>query len=645
MKCKFGLPRTTGFDDDGQMKIRLALAISVQAVLLEAAERPNIVWIVSEDTSKHYLKLFDENGAAAPNIEALAAHGLTFTRAFSNSPVCSVARTTLATGAYAPRLGTQFHRRSKTAALPDDLRAFSAYLRDAGYYTTNRSKEDYNFVKFPDTWDDSSEKADWRNRPDLAQPFFHMESHAESHEGSLHFDRVTFENEKTVHNPAEVTLPPYFPDTPLFRYTFARYLDRMQIIDGIVGETVAKLKEDHLLEDTFVFYFGDHGGVLPRSKGYLYDSGLHIPLVIRIPDKWKHLVDATPGSEVSGFVSFIDFAPTVLNLAGVGIPAQMDGQPFLGKDIKSEELAARDSTLGYADRFDEKYDLCRSLRIGDWKYIRSYQPYYADGLQNNYRYAMLAYREWRDLYREGKLGSDQRQFFEPKTPEMLFDLSNDPHEVKNLAAEPAHRSRLLSMRSALRERLKALPDLGFIPECTLYDEAMGDPVGYGEAHADEIATLVDTADLMLNPFAQSEDGIKSALISDDSNVRYWATGVCSAFGIEASDLNDLVRPLLGDASAPVRVRAAEFLGITGAIDPRATLIGIVNGTEHPVEKLIALQSAAFFHDHSPLVYPFEPEAFTPVVPQGEAERRIQYFSGDWIKRKQPKANRPGESKP
>lgn len=627
------------------MKFRLALALSLQTILLSAAERPNIVWIVSEDNSKHYLKHFDENGASAPNIEALAAQGLTFTRAFSNAPVCSVARTTLATGCYAPRLGTQFHRRAKPAELPADLRAFSAYLRDAGYYTTNHSKEDYNFAKAPDTWDDSSKKADWRNRPDPAQPFFHMQSHAESHESSLHFDRAAFENEKTTHDPAAFKLPPYFPDTPLFRYTYARYLDHMQAIDGIVGETVAKLKADGLLEDTFVFYFGDHGGVLPRSKGYLYESGLHVPLVVRIPEKWKHLVDAAPGSEVKGFVSFIDFAPTVLNLAGVAVPAQMDGKPFLGQGVGSAELAGRDSTLGYADRFDEKIDLCRSLRIGDWKYIRSYQPHYADGIQNNYRYNMLAYREWRDLYNEGKLGSDQRLFFEPKAPEMLFDLSSDPHEVKNLASEPAHREKLLEMRRALQEQLKSLPDLSFVPESVLYDEALTDPVGYGKRHAIEIAELINTADLMLSPFAESETALRSALASDKANVRYWAAGVCSAFGDDAGDLTDLVKPLLKDMSAPVRVRAAEFLGIVGSIDPRAALIGIVNGTNQPVEKLIALQSAAYFHDHPVLAYPFEANAFNPVNPEGEAARRIQYFGGDWIGKKPGKAKNPEKGKP
>lgn len=596
-----------------------------------ASNRPNIVWIVSEDNSKHYLKLFDEAGVATPHIEALAKDGLIFDHAFSNGAVCSVARTTLATGCYAPRIGTQFHRRSKHATLPKNFELFTYYLKEAGYYTTNNSKEDYNAVKGKDTWDDSSRNADWRNRGDKAQPFFHMQSHAESHEGKLHFSRETFESEKTNNDPDKVTLPDYFPDTELFRYTYASYLDKIQTIDDIVGKTIEKLEEDGVLEDTFVFYFGDHGGVLPRSKGYIYESGLHVPLVIRIPEKWKHLVDAERGTRQKGFVSFVDFAPTALKLAGVSIPDQMDGTPFLGEGVSMETVNKQDSTFGYADRFDEKYDLCRSLRVGDWKYIRNYQPYLPDGLQNNYRYFMLAYREWRDLYNQGKLGSDQRQFFEPKGPEMLFDISTDPHEVNNLAGSPDHQARLTEMREQLKKRLVGMPDLGFYPEDKLFDEAMEDPVAYGRSRKEEIGAMIRTADLMLKPYSDVHEDIQAALSSENAGERYWGATVCAAFGEEAIDLAGLAKPLLKDESAAVRVRAAEFLGLTGVIDPRKTLIDVVNGTDHEVTQLIALNAAALFHDHSRLSYPFDASNFEKVT--GEVQRRIDYISGDWLKPK------------
>ena len=295
---------------------------------LSAADRPNIVWIVSEDNSKHYLKMFDENGAETPNIEALAEEGITFTRAFSNSPVCSVARTTLATGCYAPRIGAQFHRRSELARLPDGLSVFHTYLREAGYFTSNNSKEDYNVEPTKGSWDESSKKASWRNRSAPEQPFFHMESHAQSHESSLHFGEESYQTEPTTHNPDDVTLPPYFPDTPLFRYTYARYLDNIQTIDGIVGKTVAQLKEDGVYDDTIIFYFGDHGGVLPRGKGYLQETGLHVPLVVRVPKNTR--ISSSQLSEARSIVlsrSSISLRPFSLS-PDSKLPRRWTGRPF-----------------------------------------------------------------------------------------------------------------------------------------------------------------------------------------------------------------------------------------------------------------------------------------------------------------------------
>lgn len=601
-----------------------------------AADRPNVVWIVSEDNSKHYLKLFDPAGAETPHIEKLATDGLRFTRAFSNAPVCSVARTTLATGCYPARLGTHNHRRLEPVHLPAGMRLFTSSLREAGYYTSNDSKEDYNTAKDAAAWDDSSKNASWRNRPDPAQPFFHMQSHPESHESSLHFDARLVETEPTTHDPAAVVLPPYFPDTPLFRYTKARYLDRIQAIDGIVGETVAKLEADGLLEDTFVFYFGDHGGVLPRGKGYLYESGLHVPLVVRVPEKWRQLVPFDLGAEVPGFVTFVDFAPTVLNLAGVTVPETMDGRPFLGEGVDADEVRSRNSALGSADRFDEKIDMVRSLRIGDWKYVRNYQPYQPDGIQNNYRYQMAAYREWRDLYAAGKLGSDQRAFFERKAPEALYDLANDPHETRNLADDPGQNARLLSMRAALRERLKALPDLGFLPESVLVAGTIADPVAWGRDHHDEIASLIDAADLMLAPFPEIEEALRGHFDSGEPWRQYWAATVASAFGEEAVELAPLARKLLEVPQPYVRARAIEFLGLIGEADPRATLVGIVNESDSVAEQLIALQSAALFHDRSPLAYPFDPAAFKELPAHGEPARRIAWFRDDWLGTVSPK---------
>ena len=592
-----------------------------------AADRPNVVWIVSEDNSHHYLKHFFESGAPTPNIEAMAAHGITFDHAFSNAPVCSVARSTLATGCLGPRIGTQFHRKHTIATLPQGLRMFSELLRDAGYYTSNNSKTDYNATPSKEAWDESSRTASWRKRRSPNQPFFHMESHAQSHESSLHFSQEVFENEKTATDPESVKLADYFPNTAKFRYTHARYHDRMAVIDEIVGSTISKLKEDGLLEDTFVFYFGDHGGVLPRGKGYIYESGLHVPLVVRVPDKWQHLIDRENGSRAPGFVSFIDFGPTVLNLAEVKVPEQMDGIPFLGKGITAVEVDARDECYGYADRFDEKYEFIRSLRKGKYQYIRYFQPFLPDGLQNNYRYRMLAFTEWRDLYKDGKLTGSQLQFFQSKPVEQLFDAEADPHEINNLASDPRYANVLKDLRTRLATQMRALPDLSFYPESKLVS-VMGDPVGFGQKHKAEIAQMADIHDLAFLPFSAAEARLIAALESDNVWLRYSAAMTCSEIGAEATSLAEKVIPLIHDNSLVVRIRAAEFLGLINTIDPQPILADIVNRTSNPVEAGEALNSIVYFRDCHQPAYPIDAVLLKPVTTSDIITRRIDYLNGE-----------------
>ena len=401
----------------------------------EPTKRPNFVFIVSEDNSIHYLRLYGNKLGITPNIERLADNGLTFNHAFSGAPVCSVARSTLATAMHAPRVGFQYHRKSALASLPPGVKPWSQVLRENGYYTTNNAKTDYNFnVNRKEVWDMSSNKATWRNRPNKAMPFFHMQSFADSHESRLHFPLKQMET-PTKTSPDDVMLQPYFPDTPIMRYTKARYYDRIRVIDSQVGKIVNQLKEDGILEDTFVFYFGDHGGVMPRSKGYAYESGLHVPLVVRIPENFKKLIDHKRGTRTNGFVSFIDFGPTVLNLASISVHKELDGQAFFGKGVSAADLANRDEVFGHADRFDEKFDMVRTYRKGKWKYIRNYQSYYADGLQNNYRYRQLAYDNWRNLYRAERLNPVQRQFFERRSVEQLFNLEKDPHAPRSILTD------------------------------------------------------------------------------------------------------------------------------------------------------------------------------------------------------------------
>ena len=566
--------------------------------LAVAGEGPNFVWIISEDNSKHYLRLFDPNGAPTPNIESMARDGLTFEHAFSNSPVCSVARTTLITSCYGPRIGTQFHRRAKMAPMPEGLKMFPAYLRAAGYYATNNSKTDYNAKPGEEVWNESSRQAHWKGRG-KDQPFFHKQSFGVSHESSLHFSAEQMRLEKTRTDPESVVLAPYHPDTPTFRYTYARYHDRIGEVDERVGAMLDELREAGLLEDTFVFYFSDHGGVLPRGKGYVYESGLHVPLVVRIPENWKHLVDHQRGERVGGFVSFVDFGPTLLNLAGVKVPQGVDGKPFLGPGV--DDLAKRDEAFGYADRFDEKIDFVRAWRKGHYKYIRSYWPQTFDGLQNDYRYRMLAYQQWRELYKAGKLNATQSQFFRPRLPEALYDLRNDPHETTNLAGSAAHAQVVARLRKRLTDHLKALPDLSFFPESHLVQAAMDDPVAFGRRNRGEIAKLIDLADLQLETYEDAKSALEKAVTSDSPWRRYWGYVSAMSHGPEAAnDLNQRAQiAAQTDGEVMVRVRAAEFLGLTLMAEPAIGIMAALKDSPSAVATNAILNTAVLLQDGRP----------------------------------------------
>ncbi len=367
-----------------------------------------------------------------------------------------------------------------------------------------------------------------------------------------------------------------------------------------------------------------------------------MPLVVSVPNNFRQLVDAEAGSRIDGFVSFVDFGPTVLKLAGVDVPGQVDGRPFLGKGVSMKEVSARDETFGYADRFDEKYDLVRSIRKGKYQYIRNYQPYLPDGLQNNYRYKMLAYKEWRELFRAGKLSGPQLQFFQRKPAEALFDVETDPHEVNNLAGDPQYADVLAELRTRLTETVKGLPDLSFYPESHLVAHAMENPVAFGQSRQAEIARLVDTADLALLPYEQAESKLRSALKSDNPMIRYWGAMACSRFGKEAADLAGDALSLLKDDSPIVRVRALEFLGIIGQQNPQPALTEIVNTTQDPVLATEALNSVVLFRDFFQDRYGVQRSDFHPVCRGADVDDRLNYINNMPYPPRRPKAKKGGK---
>jgi len=589
-------------------------------------DRPNIVWLTSEDNSKHYMQLFDEHGVKTPNIESLAENGITFTRAFSNAPVCSAARSTLISGCYGPRMAAHYHRKAKLVSMPDGIEMYPAYLKKAGYYTANNYKEDYNIIKGDNVWDDSSKKAHWRNRAE-GQPFFYIQNFGVTHESSLFFTEENMNTTDTLTDRNECFIFPNHPNTEVFKYTNARYRDKIITLDKQIGKVLKQLEEDGLLDNTFIFYYGDHGGVLPGSKGYLTETGLHVPLVVYVPEKYKHLVPTETGTKNDAFVSFVDFGPTILNLADAEIPDGIDGHAFLGKGISETDLAERNETYGYADRFDEKYDMVRSVRVDNFKYIRNYQPFNFDGLWNNYRYNQMGYREWFDLFKKGELNEIQAAFFKTKEPEALYNLDNDPYETKNLANVQGYQETLKMMRARLDNWVKEMPDLSFYPEFYLVNNAFDNPVVFGQKHKSDIQKYIEIANMQLSEFNEVKAQINEALKSEDAWQRYWGLIVCSRFANDAKELLPVIKEMAKtDPELINRVRAAEYLGITQSNNPVPLITEALYQSKDAVEALLILNTVVLLKDGYGYSFRIDNEKLSDsVVNDDQVKRRLEYL--------------------
>ena len=378
-----------------------------------------------------------------------------------------------------------------------------------------------------------------------------------------------------------------------------------------MGGFLKELNEQGLMEDTIIFYYGDHGGVLPRSKGYAYESGLQIPLVVYVPKKWQHLFPYDRGSRSQTFVEFIDLAPTVLALAGITPPMGMDGTAVMGKGVQKLQIKEKNTAFGYADRFDEKYDLVRTLRVGKFKYIRNYQPFNMDALFNFYRYKMLAYKEWLSLYRDGKLNDTQSQFFQPKTPEALYNINLDPHEVNDLSKSKDHEEILLQMRGQLQERILSMPDLSFYPEPYLLDNAIENPTAFGQNNKAAIAELIAIADLNLASYEEVEGKIKTALRDKNPWKRYWGLIVCSSFGMKAKGLVPQIQTILQvDHENLVRIRAVEYLLLNHIPFDKKILKNLLENADSETEANLMLNTLSLIKEYQPNIkFNFSKEIF------------------------------------
>lgn len=527
---------------------------------LVAADRPNVLWIVSEDNSYQWIRCYGNPQAQTPRIDALAKDGILFERAYSNAPVCAVARSTLLMGMYAVTMGTQ-HMRSRYP-IPERYRPYVEYLRHAGYYCTNNAKTDYNIAGNDNAWwDESSAKAHYSHRP-AGAPFFAVFNILLTHESQLFAHQP---GPKRL-APADIQLPPYVPDLPEMRSDFARYHDRVTAMDKRVGELVDELAKAGLADDTIVIYNSDHGGVTPRGKRYLEETGVRVPLVVRVPAKWRHLVPFAPGSRVDEPVSFVDFLPTFLSLTGITIPDYLQGRAFLGSQRK--EPAKDEMEFLFADRFDEVYGLRRGLTNGRWKYLRRFTPLLPAAPYSFYAYGVPSWAAWEKAWKDGKLSGYHRDIWESRhDTEELYDLTQDPWEMHNLAHDANYRDKLLALRSRLQTTMGAAHDAGIVPEPlfgllrgkgALADVLQSSSFGYDRVL--EIAFAASQRDLQQLPKLQA------ALTADNPVTRYWAICGFSILGKSAADQSGLLEPLLKDPVSVNRSAAAFALWHLGRTD-------------------------------------------------------------------------------
>lgn len=556
-------------------KILWAILVIALCPAVHAQDRPNILWIVSEDNTT-LLGSYGDKFATTPNLDEFASESIRYVNAFSTAPVCAPSRNTLITGMYPPSLGTE-HMRSVYPS-PAFVKFFPKYLREAGYYTTNNAKKDYNTTDQADAWDESSSKATYNNRKP-GQPFFAVFNLNVSHESSLHEPLASLR-----HDPEKVPLPPYHPVTTELKHDWAQYYDKLEEMDRQFGALLKGLKDEGLAENTIVFYYADNGGVLARSKRFMYESGLHVPLIIHFPPKYAHLAKEKQGSVSDRLVTFLDFAPTVLSLTDIRVPDYMQGGAFLGKQQKPEPEYA----YGFRGRMDERIDMSRSVRDKKFRYIRNYLPNKIYGQYLEYLWRAPSVKSWEDLYKAGKLNVVQSKFWEPKPSEELFDVVADPHNIHNLANDPKYRKELERLRKANVEWIRSYKDIGFIPEAIIYEIAKTTPLyDYARSGKYAIEKVITTADIASSRNAAHTKELIQALSDADPVVRYWAaTGLTV---LKAPTGKAALQKALQDREPAVRIAAAEALYVTGADKPGAVAMLVETlKSDNPYARLQAL---------------------------------------------------------
>jgi arylsulfatase A-like enzyme len=499
------------------------------------------------------LGCYGDKFAVTPNLDRLAAEGFRYTHAYACAPVSAPARNTIITGVYACSAGNQ-HMRSWYGK-SNTVHYYPEFLRQSGYYCTNNPKEDYNHPaeQTRDIWDESGRDAHYRNRKP-GQPFFAVFNSSISHESCIH---KSIPPDELRHDPSLVTLPPYHPDTKELRHDWAQYYDKIEDMDAWVGEILKELEESGEADNTIVFYYSDHGGALCRSKRYVYETGTHVPFIVRIPEKFKHLFpEHKPDTTVDRLISWVDLAPTLLSITGIPVPEWMQGTAFLGQQTATEP----EYVFMFRNRMDERYDMSRAIRDKRFRYIRNYQPHRIYGQHNNYLWLAPSVASWENAYKSGLCNRVQSVFWETKPAEELYDTENDVWEIHNLADNPDYRQELERLRNALNDRMINICDAGFIQEGE-YERINNTTTMYDYLRSPEypIAEIVRVANIATLKDKKNLPDLTEYLKSNNRIIRYWAATGLLILGKDAESSVDHLTTALQDPSPDVTIVAAEAL--------------------------------------------------------------------------------------
>lgn len=468
--------------------------------------KPNIVLVLFEDASPRF-GAYGDRLAQTPNFDRIAKESVRYTHVFTTSGVCAPSRAALITGRHQMTIGAQHMRTSSgpgfpirgpqnyLAVPPPEVKAFPELLRAGGYYTANNFKTDYQFGEPFTIWDQSANDADWEGRKD-GQPFFFMQTYLTSHESMLwteqaasdhplgefvlRFTKSVRDNRRATVDPADVDVPPYYPDTPGVRRDIAVQYDNIAFTDAMLGELYKRLDAGGLLDNTILIISTDHGDGLPRAKRSLYDSGLRVPMIIRYPDGWR------AGEIDDQLISFLDLAPTILSWAGVQQPDWMHGRDFVGDDRDPE----REYVFAAQDRMDEDDSRRRAVRDHRYKYILNAipgDPYFAPIL---FRSALLTMKDLQTGYEERTLPPAAAALFEPLPEEQLYDTRADPHEVSNLASSPMHKQARDRLNAELLAWMNRMGDMSEMSEAemieTMWPGGAQPSTAAPEVHIDEV---------------------------------------------------------------------------------------------------------------------------------------------------------------